>query len=96
MNGVTNVDKTVSTKPSRAAKMPGGAELGKDRSAAAKRLPAAIHEVLAGARTPAHAADALSLSVPRYYQRSSRGPCTACSRPTSRGPSDFSRTPPAR
>jgi hypothetical protein len=70
--------------------MPGGAELGKDRSAAAKRLAAAILEVLAGARTPAQAAEALSLSVPRYYQVESRalhGLLAACeSRPKGRQP----------
>ena len=46
----------------------GGADLGKDRGAEAKRLAAAILEVLAGARTPTEAATALGLSVPRYYQ----------------------------
>jgi hypothetical protein len=70
--------------------MPGGAELGKDRSAAAKRLAAAILEVLAGARTPAQAAEAIGLSVPRYYQVESRalhGLLAACeSRPKGRQP----------
>jgi sugar-specific transcriptional regulator TrmB len=46
----------------------GGADLGKDRGMEAKRLAAAILEVLAGARTPTEAATALGLSVPRYYQ----------------------------
>jgi hypothetical protein len=46
----------------------GGADLGKDRGIEAKRLAAAILEVLAGARTPTEAATALGLSVPRYYQ----------------------------
>ena len=46
----------------------GGANLGKDRGVEAKRLAAAILEVLAGARTPTEAATALNLSVPRYYQ----------------------------
>ena len=50
----------------------GGADLGKDRGAEAKRLAAAILEVLAGARTPTEAATALNLSVPRYYQIESR------------------------
>jgi hypothetical protein len=50
----------------------GGADLGKDRGAEAKRLAAAILEVLAGARTPTEAATALNLSVPRYYQVESR------------------------
>ncbi len=40
----------------------GGADLGKDRGVEAKRLAAAILEVLAGARTPTEAATALGLS----------------------------------
>src|SRR3982074_3823019 len=39
----------------------------------AKRLAAAILEVLAGARTPQQAADALQMSLQRYYQVESRG-----------------------
>ena len=50
----------------------GGSDLGKDRGVEAKRLAAAILEVLAGARTPTEAATALNLSVPRYYQVESR------------------------
>jgi hypothetical protein len=50
----------------------GGADLGRDRGVEAKRLAAAILEVLAGARTPTEAATALNLSVPRYYQVESR------------------------
>ena len=59
----------------------GGADLGKDRGAEAKRLAAAILEVLAGARTPTEAATALGLSVPRYYQvetQALRGLLQAC------------------
>jgi hypothetical protein len=59
----------------------GGANLGKDRGAEAKRLAAAILEVLAGARTPTEAATALGLSVPRYYQveaQALRGLLAAC------------------
>jgi hypothetical protein len=59
----------------------GGADLGKDRGADAKRMAAAILEVLAGARTPTEAATALSLSVPRYYQveaQALRGLLEAC------------------
>src|SRR3984957_5805973 len=59
----------------------GGADLGKDRGVEAKRLAAAILEVLAGARTPTEAATALGLSVPRYYQVESRalaGLLSAC------------------
>jgi hypothetical protein len=59
----------------------GGADLGKDRGREAKRLAAAILEVLAGARTPTEAATELGLSVPRYYQveaRALRGLLAAC------------------
>src|SRR5471030_893730 len=59
----------------------GGADLGKDRGTEAKRLAAAILEVLAGARTPTEAALALGLSVPRYYQveaQALRGLLQAC------------------
>jgi len=51
----------------RAPKQPGGAGLGQDHSREAKRLAAAILEVLAGLRTPAQAAAALGMSLPRYY-----------------------------
>ena len=59
----------------------GGSNLGKDRGVEAKRLAAAILEVLAGARTPTEAATALGLSVPRYYQveaQALRGLLQAC------------------
>jgi uncharacterized protein (DUF2267 family) len=62
-------------------KQPGGATLGQDQSRDARRLAAAILEVLAGARTPTEAATALSVSLPRYYQIESRalqGLVTAC------------------
>lgn len=38
----------------------------------AKRLAAVILEVLAGARTPTQAAQAVSVSLPRYYQLETR------------------------
>src|SRR5580658_649043 len=59
----------------------GGVSLGQDSSREAKRLAAAILEVLAGGRTPTQAAQALSVSLPRYYQveaRGLRGLLTAC------------------
>lgn len=59
-------------KPTRKRHRVGGADLGKDRGMEAKRMAAAILEVLAGARTPTEAATALGLSVPRYYQVESR------------------------
>jgi hypothetical protein len=63
----------------------GGATLGQDHSREAQRWAAVILEVLAGARTPTQAAEALSVSVPRYYQletRALRGLVASCeSRP---------------
>jgi hypothetical protein len=43
-----------------------------DGSRQAKRLAAAILEVLGGARLPSDAANALSISLPRYYQLETR------------------------
>ena len=43
-----------------------------DVSREAKRLAAAILEVLAGLRTPAQAAEATGVSLPRYYQLEAR------------------------
>ena len=68
-------------KPMRKRHPVGGADLGKDRGMEAKRMAAAILEVLAGARTPTEAATALGLSVPRYYQveaQALRGLLQAC------------------
>ena len=66
-------------------------DLGEGASAEAKRLAAAILEVLAGARTPTEAAEALGLSLPRYYlleDRAMHGMLVACEpRSMSRGPS---------
>lgn len=65
----------------RRPKQAGGATLGQDQSREARRLAAAILEVLAGARTPTEAATALNVSLPRYYQIESRalqGLVTAC------------------
>lgn len=63
---------SVAASPARRPKQAGGAALGRDTSRDARRLAAAILEVLAGARTPAEAATALNVSVPRYYQVESR------------------------
>lgn len=61
----------------------------------AKRVAAAILEVLAGARTPTDAATALGTSLPRYYvleQRAVQGLLTACEpRPKGRAPTDGRR-----
>ena len=67
---------------------PGGIALGRDNTRDARRMAAAILEVLAGERTPAEAAAALGVSVPRYYQvesRALRGLLSACE-PRPRGP----------
>jgi hypothetical protein len=68
-------------KPMRKRHQVGGPDLGNDRGMEAKRMAAAILEVLAGARTPTEAATALGLSVPRYYQvetQALRGLLQAC------------------
>lgn len=60
------------TRPSRRRHTPGGVTLGKEASREAAKLAAAILEVLAGARTPAQAAEALGISLPRYFQVETR------------------------
>jgi hypothetical protein len=65
----------------RAPRTTGGVTLGQESSREAKRLAAAILEVLAGERTPAQAAQALAVSLPRYYQLEAgalRGLLAAC------------------
>src|SRR5262249_23557609 len=60
---------------------------GSAASREARQRAAAILEVLAGARTPAQAAEALGLSLPRYYQLENvalQGLVGACE-PVSRG-----------
>ena len=59
-------------KPSRLRHRPGGAGLGKEAGHEAQLLAAAILEVLAGVRTPRQAAEALGVSLPRYYQVETR------------------------
>ncbi len=83
MSAAAIVEQAVAGKGQRLpeAKAPGGMDLGKDQSREARRLAAAILEVLAGQRTPAEAATALGLSVTRYYQvesRALRGLLAAC------------------
>lgn len=69
---------TTSNGHRKSAKMPDPApNAGRD----AKRLAAVILEVLAGMRTPAQAAQASNISVPRYYQlelRAMAALVTAC------------------
>jgi hypothetical protein len=72
----------------RQAKKPGGVKLDAGRSAEARKQAAAILEVLAGARTPAQAATALAVSLPRYYQMEQRalgGLLAACEPAPRRG-----------
>jgi hypothetical protein len=60
---------------------PGGMEFSKEASREARRVAAMVLEVLAGARTTTEAAQALQVSVPRYYQletRALRGLLSAC------------------
>jgi hypothetical protein len=83
MNAATTMEKsgTAAAGKVRRPKQAGGATLGQDQSREARRLAAAILEVLAGARTPTEAATALNVSVPRYYQIESRalqGLVSAC------------------
>lgn len=70
-NGTTA--KVPARKPQRIGPPQGSAE--------AKRLAAAILEVLAGSRTPTNAAQTLGTSLPRYYlleQRALHGLLMAC------------------
>jgi hypothetical protein len=75
-------------KKSRLRHTPGGVGLGKDASRDAQRLAAAILEVLAGARTPSQAAEALGVSLPRYFQLETRAmhAVVASCEPRPRGP----------
>jgi hypothetical protein len=86
-NGALREPRPRRTRRPRAA---GGAHLDVGRSPAAKRMAAAILEVLAGARTPSEAARILGLSLPRYYQvetRALNGLLAACeSKPKGRQP----------
>lgn len=72
MSAAVSTQNTTPPPRPRAAKTVGGAKLGQTADAGAKRLAAAILEVLAGARTPLEAATALAVSLPRYYQLESR------------------------
>ena len=76
-----NTNTTSSRKIARSKQQDG-------HSREARRLAAAILEVLAGMRTPTEVAQALSISVPRYYaleQRALENLVAACE-PRSRGP----------
>jgi hypothetical protein len=67
--------------PRRPKQPPGGADLGKDTSREARRVAAAVLEVLAGSRTTTDAAGALGVSMTRYYileTRALQGLVAAC------------------
>src|SRR5260221_13686581 len=87
-------DPVVPAKRRRRPRPVGGAQLAKERSATARKQAAAILEVLAGARTTGQAAEALGVSLPRYYQleqRALEGLLSACEpRPQGRGCSEAS------
>ena len=79
-------DPAAASAPGKAVKVksrPRGpaTDWGAGASTAAKRLAAAILEVLAGTRTPAEAAQAVGVSLPRYYLlevRALQGMLVAC------------------
>jgi hypothetical protein len=77
-------------QPGKRRQAAGGLTLGQGNGREAQRLAALILEVLAGARTPTQAAEALSVSLPRYYQletRALRGLVESCeARPRGRAP----------
>jgi hypothetical protein len=70
-NGAAKESKSASEKKKR-RHTPGGVALGQDVSREAQKTAAAILEVLAGGRTPAQAAEALGMSLPRYFQLETR------------------------
>ena len=84
VNVVTN--PAAVSAPGKAVKAKGrprgpATDWGAGASTAAKRLAAAILEVLAGTRTPAEAAQAVGVSLPRYYLlevRALQGMLVAC------------------
>jgi sugar-specific transcriptional regulator TrmB len=88
MNLLSSQQKPGAAGGRRGVKQPGGPRLTQDVDRPAQRQAAAILEVLAGARTPQQAAEALAVSLPRYYQlesRALRGLVQACqSRPKGR------------
>jgi hypothetical protein len=67
-SGLCEQADPASKKRWRRRHTPGGVRLGKDASREARQMTAAILDVLAGARTPAQAAEALGVSLPRYFQ----------------------------
>ena len=70
MNRSSNPSSTAS--PVAKGRAPRSAHTFQGGTSEANRLAVAILEVLAGLRTPADAAAALGISVPRYYQLETR------------------------
>lgn len=86
----TNVDSVHSSKKNGRTRRQPCSKLAREASLSrdAKQRAAAILEVLGGLRTPADAAQALSVSLPRYYlleQTALEGLVKACE-PRNRGP----------
>jgi hypothetical protein len=64
---VKNSTNGSTTRKPRGRRPGAGKDLGEGASPEARKRAAAILEVLAGARTPTAAAEALGVSLPRYY-----------------------------
>ena len=71
-NEKTSKPEPVAKPKPKYKKMPGLTQLQNGAGREAKRLAAAILEVLGGARLPSDAAAALSISLPRYYMLETR------------------------
>ncbi len=67
------LSETMAPARRRAKRTTGGVSLGRESSPEARRIAAAILEALAGERTPTQAAQALAVSLPRYYQLEASG-----------------------
>ncbi len=78
MTTATTTPAALASAPAAAARHrksrggPGGPDLGQHTSREAQRRAAMVLEVLAGARTPTEAAQALGVLPPRYYQLESQ------------------------
>jgi len=59
-------------KRARRRHVPGSAALGQDAGHEAQRVAAVILDVLAGVRAPSQAAEAVGVSLPRYFQLETR------------------------
>ena len=86
-NGGKEPRRPPGTAPARRHRA-GGAGLGQDASPEGRRRAAAVLEVLAGVRTPGQAAEALGVSLPRYFQLEARAlaALVAGCEPRPRGP----------